>query len=83
MGLACPRCVRKCGRSKAAPHTLFSREINMTIVIGILAYLAIMTGIMVFFRFVRSADSGLSQLTLNAPKLRPVQVMPHYLRQSA
>jgi hypothetical protein len=55
----------------------------MTIVIGILAYMAIITGIVAFFRFVHSADSDLSELTLNTPELRPVHVMPHYRRRSA
>jgi uncharacterized membrane protein len=55
----------------------------MTIVIGILAYLAIMTGILVFFRFVRSTDDAMHEVTLNAAELRPAVVVPLYHRQSA
>ncbi len=55
----------------------------MTIAIGILGYFAVSAGRVVFFRFVRSADREMREITLEAAELHPAPSMPHYHRQSA
>ncbi|HEX8960610.1 MAG TPA: hypothetical protein VF775_03475 [Geobacteraceae bacterium] len=55
----------------------------MTIAIGILGYCTISAGIVLFFRFVRSADREMREATLEAAELHPAPSMPRYHRQSA
>ena len=55
----------------------------MTVLYGVLAYFAVMAGILLFFRFVRSADTDLREMTLEAPELRTTPAVAQIHRRTA